>query len=32
VTGRFPFEEYDAAYRYVEEQGDATLKIIIDME
>jgi L-iditol 2-dehydrogenase/threonine 3-dehydrogenase len=32
VTGRFPFEQYEAAYRHVEEQGDATLKIIIDME
>jgi L-iditol 2-dehydrogenase/threonine 3-dehydrogenase len=30
-TGRFPFEKYLDAYKYIDEQGDKTLKVIIDL-
>ena len=29
-TSHFPFEEYLNAYKYIDEQGDKTLKVIID--
>ena len=32
VTGHFPFEEYEDAYRYIEKEGDTTLKIVIDLD
>ena len=32
VTGHFAFDEYEAAYHYIEEQGDTTLKIVIDLD
>jgi L-iditol 2-dehydrogenase/threonine 3-dehydrogenase len=31
VTGRFPLEQYEAAYRFIETQGDKTMKVIIDV-
>jgi 2-desacetyl-2-hydroxyethyl bacteriochlorophyllide A dehydrogenase len=31
VTKHFPFEEYEAAYHFIEEQGDKTLKVVIDL-
>ncbi len=30
-TGHFPFEKYLDAYKYIDEQGDKTLKVIIDL-
>lgn len=30
-TGNFPFEKYLDAYKYIDEQGDKTLKVIIDL-
>lgn len=30
-TGHFPFENYLDAYKYIDEQGDKTLKVIIDL-
>ena len=32
VTGHFPFEQYEEAYHCIEEKGDTTLKIVIDMD
>jgi L-iditol 2-dehydrogenase/threonine 3-dehydrogenase len=32
VTRHFPFEEYPAAYRFVDEQGDRTMKVMIDVD
>ena len=32
VTGRFPFEEYEAAYHYIEKQGGTTLKVMIELD
>ena len=32
VTGHFPFERYEEAYRYIEEQGETTLKVVIDLD
>jgi len=32
VTGHFPFEQYEAAYHHIEEHGDETLKIVIDLD
>ena len=32
VTGHFPFEQYEEAYRFIEKQGDTTLKIVIDLD
>ncbi len=32
VTKHFPFEEYEAAYHYIEEHGDRTLKVVIDLD
>lgn len=32
VTGHFALEEYEAAYRYIEEEGDTTLKVVIDVD
>lgn len=31
VTNHFPFDEYSKAYRFIEEQKDKTMKVIIDM-
>ncbi len=31
LTDRFPFEKYAEAYRHIENQGDKTLKVIIDL-
>jgi len=31
VTAHFPMEEYEDAYRFIDEQGDKTLKVIIDV-
>jgi L-iditol 2-dehydrogenase/threonine 3-dehydrogenase len=31
VTKHFPFEEYQQAYQYIEEQKDKTMKVIIDL-
>ncbi len=31
LTRSFPFEKYMDAYRFIEEQGDKTMKIMIDM-
>jgi 2-desacetyl-2-hydroxyethyl bacteriochlorophyllide A dehydrogenase len=31
VTGHFSFEQYPAAYRFIEEQRDKTLKVMIDV-
>lgn len=31
VTKHFPFEHYADAYRYIDEQKDATLKVMIDL-
>lgn len=31
VTKHFPFEQYEDAYRFIEAQGDKTLKVVIDM-
>jgi len=32
VTKHFPLEEYDNAYRFIEEQGGRTLKVVIDLD
>lgn len=32
VTQKFSFEEYDAAYKYIDENTDTSLKVIINME
>lgn len=32
VTKHFPFEHYEDAYRFIEEQADKTLKVIIDLD
>ena len=31
ITDHFPFEKYAEAYQYIEEQGDKTLKVMIDL-
>ncbi|MFO7821435.1 MAG: alcohol dehydrogenase catalytic domain-containing protein [Lentisphaeria bacterium] len=31
VTKHFPFEQYEDAYRFIEEQSDKTLKVVIDL-
>ena len=31
VTKHFPLEKYEDAYSYIDEQGDKTLKVIIDL-
>jgi 2-desacetyl-2-hydroxyethyl bacteriochlorophyllide A dehydrogenase len=31
VTGTFPFERYHDAYRFIEEQGDKSMKVIIEL-
>jgi len=31
VTKHFPFEQYAAAYKFIDEQGDKTLKVMIDL-
>ena len=31
ISKHFPFEEYLQAYKYIEEQGDKTMKVIIDL-
>lgn len=32
VSGHFPFEDYERAYQFIEEQGDTSMKIIIDLD
>lgn len=32
LTRRFPFEEYLEAYKFIEKQGDKTMKVIIDVQ
>ena len=32
VTNHFPFAQYNEAYRFIDEQGDKTLKVIIDVD
>ena len=31
ITSHFPFEEYLAAYKFIEKQGDKSLKVMIDV-
>jgi L-iditol 2-dehydrogenase len=31
ITRHFPFEEYAEAYRYIEEYGDRSMKVLIDL-
>lgn len=31
ITRHFPFEEYLAAYKFIEEQGDKSMKVMIDL-
>ncbi|MHC4885699.1 MAG: zinc-dependent alcohol dehydrogenase [Planctomycetota bacterium] len=31
VTKHFPFAEYEDAYRFIDDQGDKTLKVVIDL-
>jgi len=31
VTRHFPFEQYADAYAFIDEQGDKTMKVMIDM-
>ncbi len=31
ITKHFPFEDYLQAYKYIEEQGEKTMKVIIDL-
>jgi len=31
VTKHFPFEQYSEAYKFIDEQGDKTLKVMIDL-
>ena len=31
MSKHFPFEEYLDAYKYIEKQGDKTMKVIIDL-
>ena len=31
ISKHFPFEEYHQAYKYIEAQGDKTMKVIIDL-
>ena len=32
LSGTFPFEEHREAYRFIEEQGDKIMKVMIDLE
>jgi len=32
ISNHFPFEKYDEAYRFIDEQKDRSMKVIIDME
>jgi 2-desacetyl-2-hydroxyethyl bacteriochlorophyllide A dehydrogenase len=32
VTKHFPFAQYEEAYRFIEKQGDSTLKVVIDLD
>lgn len=32
ITKHFPFEEYAAAYKFVDEAGDKTLKVMLDVD
>ncbi|MDP6490581.1 MAG: alcohol dehydrogenase catalytic domain-containing protein [Kiritimatiellia bacterium] len=32
VSGHFPFEQYEAAYQFIEEKADTTLKVVIDLD
>jgi L-iditol 2-dehydrogenase/threonine 3-dehydrogenase len=31
ITNHFPFEEYSEAYKFIDKQGDRTLKVMIDL-
>jgi L-iditol 2-dehydrogenase/threonine 3-dehydrogenase len=31
VTKHFAFEQYEDAYKFIDEQGDKTLKVMIDL-
>ena len=31
ITDHFPFEKYAEAYHFIENQGDKTLKVMIDL-
>ena len=31
ISKHFPFEEYQQAYKFIEEQGEKTMKVIIDL-
>lgn len=32
VSNRFPFEQYDEAYHYIDDNRDTTMKVIVDLE
>jgi L-iditol 2-dehydrogenase/threonine 3-dehydrogenase len=32
ITRKFPFEKYPEAYKFIEQQGDKTLKVLIDVQ
>ncbi len=32
ISKEFPFEDYEAAYRYIDEKGDECLKVLINMD
>ncbi len=32
LSAHFPFEEYEAAYHFIEKQADSTLKVVIDLD
>ena len=32
VTMHLSFEKYEEAYRFIEEQGETTLKVVIDLD
>ena len=31
VTKHFPFDKYDDAYKYIDQQGPETMKVMIDL-
>jgi len=32
LSAHFPFEQYEAAYHFIEKQADSTLKVVIDLD
>lgn len=32
ITSRFRFDKFAEAYRYIEEQGETTIKVVIDFD